>query len=97
MNEIVDRLLKATPGFLAELFESSDGLDDASADVIATTIRTYEKHYERRLRELTELLGTPMQTENTHRENISRWYPESIRAACLGQRWKDHLPSSRTA
>jgi hypothetical protein len=83
MKEVIAKLLKACPGAETEYFESSDWFeDDESPAAIKKTIKAYEKHYERRLKELTKLLGEPIQTDSTHRKAISRWYPEAMRAAC---------------
>lgn len=82
MQETIDKLLKATPGAKPAFFEASPWFDSESLTHIKKVIKTYEKHYERRLKELIGILGEPVQTERTHRQEIYKWYPEAIRAAC---------------
>jgi hypothetical protein len=82
MKKIIDRLLKDAPGAESEYFEASDWFENASPAEIKKAIKTFEKHYERRLNELSALLGPPVSTDKSDRDAIQAWYPEAIRAAC---------------
>src|SRR5262245_54810401 len=82
MKEHVERLLGQCPGAMPEYFEASDWFDDGNRDAVETTIAEFTKAYERRLKDMIELLGRPDQTEETGRAAIDRWYPEAIRASC---------------
>jgi hypothetical protein len=88
MQKVIAKLMKKSPGGDPEYFEASDWFEDASAAQIKKEIRKYEAHYERRLNELTSLLGERTQTDGAHRKAIEQWYPEAIRAACWQQKGK---------
>lgn len=82
MKDHVTRLLAECPDAKPEYFERSGWFENPTAAEIREATKTYEKHYERRLAELIDLLGRPDQDERKDRSAIERWYPEALRAAC---------------
>ena len=82
MNAIITQLLADCPGAETEYFETSAWFAEETKASVKKIIKEYEKHYERRLQALCKILGEPVQTEAEQGDEIARWYPEAMRAAC---------------